>query len=97
MNIELHSSSPRCLFHTVPQLLSLFLVFVFVGLSSAKSWHILAWLLLLLRCILRGLISVLGLEALTIVRPSLGMIVNLHLVGVTRRVRHGVTGIVSIL
>lgn len=98
MNIELHSSGTRCLFHTVPQLLSLFLVFVFVGLSSAKSWHILArLLLLLLRCILRGLIGVLGLEALTIVRPSLGMIVNLHLVGVTRRVGHGVAGVVSIL
>lgn len=97
MNIEFHCSGTRCLFHTVPQLLSLFLVFVFVGLSSAKSWHILAWLLLLLRCVLRGLIGVLGLEALTVARPSLGMIVNLHLVGVTRGVGHGVTGVVSIL
>lgn len=97
MNIELHCSCPRCLFHAVPQLLSLFLVFVFVCLSSAKPWYILAWLLLLLGGILRGLIGVLCLEALSIVRPSLGMIVNLHLVGVTRWVWHGVIGTVSIL
>lgn len=68
----------------MPQLLSLFLVFVLVGFSSAKPWHILALLLLLLGGILGGLIGILGLEALSIVRPSLGMIVNLHLVGVTR-------------
>lgn len=81
----------------MPQLLSLFLVFVFVGLSSAEAWAILAvLLLLLLGGILRGLICVLGLEALSIVRPRLGMVVNLHLTGVAWWVLHGVIGIVSI-
>lgn len=78
----------------MPKLLSLFLVFVLVGLSSAEPGSILTRLL---GRILRGLIGALGLEALSIVRPSLGMIVNLHLVGVTRWVRHGVIGTVSIL
>lgn len=76
-------------------MLSLFLVFVFV--SSAKPWDIVARLLLLLGSSLRRLIVVLGLEALSIVRPSLGMTVYCHLAEVTRRVWHGVVGIVSIL
>lgn len=81
----------------MPQLLSLFLVLVLVGLSSAKPRYILARLLLLLGGILRGLVGVLGLEALSIVGPSLGMTVNLHLVGVARWVWHRVIGTVSIL
>lgn len=76
--------------------MSLFLVFVFVGLSSAKSWQILAWQLLVLWGCLRGLIGILGLETLPIVGPSLGMIVYLHLVGVTGWIRHGVIGTVGI-
>lgn len=80
----------------MPQLLSLFLIFVFVGLSPAKSGQILAWQLLVLWCTLRGLIGILGLEALTIVGPPLGMIVHLHLVGFTRWVGHGVAGAIGI-
>lgn len=83
-------------FHTVPELLSLFLVFVFVGISSTKPWSVLTRLLLL-GVILRSLIGVLGLVALSIVGSSMAMIVSSHLVRVTRWVRHRVVGIVSIL
>lgn len=87
-NVELHSSCPWCLFHAMPELMSMFLAFV--GLSPAVSGSILILHLLLLGVIMRGLIRVLGLETLAIVWPSLRMIVGLHLIGIPRWVWHGV-------